>query len=84
MFQNTEAKHQEIRTFAKQILENIPSNEVVDEWHQIDDFHDVHISEKDEEEGEYEIWVYPVVLDRNNVPTTDTSDPDVYYEVVLF
>lgn len=83
MFQNTEAKHEEIRNFAKQILANIPSTEVVDEWHQIDDFHDVHISEKDETEGEHEVWVYPVVLDKDNNETTDTSDPDVYYEVIL-
>lgn len=83
MFQNTPAKHREIREFAKKILENTPATEIVDEWHQIDDFHDVHISERDEAQGEHEVWVYPVILDKNNQPATDTSNPEVFYEVVL-
>jgi len=55
---------------------------VIDEWIQIDDWHDVHISEKDDEPGLYEVWVYPVMTEYG-ITATDTSDDTEYYEVKL-
>lgn len=78
-FQNTLEKHQEIRGFAKTIIENNPEN-WIDEWHQIDGFHDVHISDSDQTGGKIEVWVYPVVINKNGFNETETTES---YEVIL-
>lgn len=86
MFDNSETKKAAIKVFAEKLLSD-PSHVLellVDEWHSIDEYHDVHIQEDEEHIGKFVCWVYPIVHDEvNGGVKTDCSDESVYYEVKL-
>lgn len=80
MFENTPEKHEEIRKFAERVLTKDHSLlEVwIDEWHQIGAFHDVHISNKDDEAG-----VFEVGFTRSSKTKTVLTRPTPYPTIIL-
>lgn len=80
MFDTSETKKAAIKQFAEQLIGDTSHalEMLIDEWHQIDDFHDVHISSSDEHDGCFEVWVYPVYKDGNGDFQTDTLSDDAY------
>jgi hypothetical protein len=86
MFDNSEAKRAEVKRFAEALLtdDEHKLELCVDEWHAIDEFHDIHISDSDEPEklGLFEVWVYPIVIEEG-VTKTDCCDETVYYQVPI-
>jgi len=60
MFSNSPETQDAAKALALRVLNEHPLDMLIDEWHQLDDFHDV-ISDSEENNGTFVVWVYPVI-----------------------